>query len=717
MPLRFVFALHNHQPVGNFDGVFEQAYRDSYAPFLNLIDEFREIPISLHSSGCLLEWIVDRKPEYVSRLAKAVERGQVEIMGGGFYEPILPMIPGRDRVGQIRSYSKYLEGLLPCKIRGMWIPERVWEQNLVADIVAAGIQYTVLDDHHFKQAGLDDKDLLGYYLSEDEGKLLRVFPNSEAMRYLVPWRDPEETIKYLREVSQRTPDAVIICADDGEKFGGWPGTHQLCYQDGWFRRFFTLLRDNRSWIHLCTFAQALDQTKPIGKIYLPDCSYREMTEWALPLARLQNYTALVADLDKDPRGGQIKSMLRGGFWRNFKVKYPETQEMYARMMQISEALDKASAGDSDHPTYKEAYRHLYQAQCNCTWWHGAFGGLYLPHLRNAVYYHLVAAENLWMEAMQRGESWIQAQFADFNLDGNDEVILDNNRLAAYFNPHAGGSLYELDLRVIKHNLLATLSRRPEVYHESILRFVKGENHKAGPGIPDRIIFKQEGLENKLVYDPYLRKSLVDHFFEPNVTLEAIVAGKAKELGDFVNSGYEYHLGQEDNGVHLRLLRGGKVDGVAVRVSKEIRLQAGADALEIRYVLENLPRERRLHFAVEFNFAGMAAGADDRYFHHERGKRAGQLQTLQNLTDAGYIGLVDEWLGLDATVSMSRPGGIWAYPIQTVSQSEGGFELVHQSTVVMPHWQVSAGADGKWEVTLTLKADVARAEKRMFAATT
>lgn len=718
MPLRFVFALHNHQPVGNFGNVFEQAYRDSYAPFLDLIDEFRDIPVSLHSSGCLLEWIVEQKPEYIERLRNAVERGQVEIMGGGFYEPILPMIPKRDRVGQIRTYTRYLEDLFPAKIRGMWIPERVWEQNLVSDIAAAGIEYTVLDDHHFKQAGLSEKDLLGYYLSEDEGKLLRIFPNSEAMRYLVPWRAPDETFTYLREVAEKTPDAVVICADDGEKFGGWPGTHKLCYVDGWFRRFFTLLRENLSWLRVCTFAQALDETRPAGTIYLPDCSYREMTEWALPLSRLQGYTELIADLDKDPRGAQIKPMLRGGFWRNFKVKYPETQEMYARMMQISQELDQASDGQGpDHPDYKDAYRHLYQAQCNCTWWHGAFGGLYLPHLRHAVYHHLIAAENAWMETMHRGDSWIEAQVADFNLDGIDEVVLDNNRLAAYFKPHAGGSMYELDLRVIRHNLLNSLSRRQEVYHESILRFIKGEDHKAGPGIPDRIIFKQEGLENNLVYDAYLRKSMVDHFYEGAATLETVAAGTATELGDFVNAKYEYHLGQEHDGVRLRLQRTGKVDGIAVRITKEVYLQPASDNLQIRYLLENLPRQRRLHFGIEFNFAGMAAGADDRYFYHARGKRAGQLQTLQNLADAEYIGLVDEWLGLDALLRMSRPGGIWAFPVQTVSQSEGGFELVHQSTAVVPHWPVAAGPDGKWEVVLNLKTDVSRAEKKLLAATT
>ena len=31
--IRFVLTLHNHQPIGNFDHVFEEAYQDSYLPF------------------------------------------------------------------------------------------------------------------------------------------------------------------------------------------------------------------------------------------------------------------------------------------------------------------------------------------------------------------------------------------------------------------------------------------------------------------------------------------------------------------------------------------------------------------------------------------------------------------------------------------------------------------------------------------------------------
>lgn len=711
--LRFVFALHNHQPVGNFGGVFEQAYRDSYGPFLDLIEQYPEIPISLHTSGCLMEWLADHRPEYLDRLRRLVAQGQIEILGGGFFEPILPMIPRRDRIGQIQTYSSYLEDLFSTRIRGMWVPERVWEQSLVSDIVDAGIQFTVLDDYHFKQAGLEESDLNGYYLSEDEGRLLRIFPNSERLRYLIPWRDPEETWAYLGQLAGQVADAVVVCADDGEKFGGWPETHKHCFTDGWLWRFFDGLRRHGSWIRLCTFSQALDETAPAGKIYLPDSSYREMTEWALPLPRLQAYTRLVRGLEQNPHGQEIKKFLRGGFWRNFKVKYPETQEMYARMLQVSHKL--AAAGKPTDRGLKRAYQELYRAQCNCPWWHGAFGGLYLPHLRHAVYHHLIAAENCLLESYPRTEDWVDAQTADLNLDGADEVCLSNSRLAAYFSPRAGGSLYELDLRLICHNLLGTLSRRPEAYHESILKHVRGEHHDAGPGIPDRVIFKQAGLEKQLQYDSYLRKSLLDHFLEPSATLEDVAANSARELGDFVGSPYEARVSQDDEGARLSLRRTGQVAGASITVCKEVLLRPNADALEIRYLLEKLPREKKWRFAVELQFAGMAAGADDRYFYCNGQARSGQLQTLQNLKQAERIGLVDEWLGLDAAVTLSRPGGMWAFPIQTVSQSEGGFELVHQSTAVMPHWLAEPDEQGRWEVRIVMKLDVSRAEVRLLAA--
>ena len=700
MPLRFVFALHNHQPVGNFGHVFEHAYNVSYRPFLELLEQYPEIPISLHTSGPLMEWFVAHKPDYLERLRRMVRRGQVEIVGGGFHEPILPMIPPCDRVGQIATYKNYLENLFETNVRGMWVPERVWEQNLVSTIADAGVEYTVLDDLHFRQAGVEDGKTFGYHLSEDNGRLLRIFAAAEPLRYMMPYRDPCETLGYLGDLASRHPDAVVVFADDGEKFGVWPEMYRHCYEYGWLRRFFDALRGNRHWIQLNTFAQALDETKPCGRIYLPDASYREMTEWALPLGRLNDYRGLTGELQHDHRWGRLQRFLRAGNWRNFKVRYPETQEMYARMLQVSQQIQDATNVDAN--VLSQARQELYRAQCNCPWWHGTFGGIYLPHLRGAVYEHLIEAENLLLEAKPRPANWLEGQTADFNRDDTPEVCLQNADLAAYFHPECGGSLYELDVRAIRLNLMATLARRPEAYHDAI-------RHHHGQ------VWKQGGLDRMLQYDDYLRKSLIDHFYEPNVTVEQLATRQERELGDFVTGHYEHRLDRINGELRLTLWRDGRVGDHTLRVTKEIRLAGDSDGLEVRYILDNLPRQTPLCFAVEFNFAGLAAGADDRYFYHANQSRAGQLQTWQDLSNADRIGLVDEWRGLDVSLTLSRRGGIRAFPIQTVSQSECGFELVHQSTVVLPQWSIEADDHGRWEVSMNLRANLELALSRLRSA--
>jgi alpha-amylase len=715
--IRLVLALHDHQPIGNFDGVFEAAYQDSYWPFLDVLEKYAEIPVSLHTSGSLLEWLVEKHPEYIDRVRMLADRGQIEIVGGPFYEPILATIPRRDRVGQISAYTRYLEKLFGAQVRGMWVPERVWEQTFAGDITQAGIEYTILDDFHFRSAGLREDELYGYYLSEDEGRLLKIFPGSEKLRYTIPFADPQETINYLRQIADRFPNSVVTFGDDGEKFGTWPGTKKHVYQDGWIHRFFDALKANADWIKISTLAEVVDNVSPIGKVYLPDASYREMTEWALPVSRQIEYDRLVHERQHTDSGwSQIAQFLKGGFWRNFRVKYPESNEMYARMLQVSERLQELSSGDATHDRpdlLSQARSELYRAQCNCPYWHGAFGGLYLPHLRNAIYTHLIAADTLLEHAVGRDGQWVEIAADDYNLDARKEVRLASDRLVAYVSPARGGHLYELDIRSINHNLLATLNRRPEVYHEKVRQAGErqGQNHDdKAVSIHDLVAFKQPDLHKKIQYDAWPRKSCVDHFFQPGLTRERFQAGDG-EIGDFVSGVYETLLRRSSEQVQARLSRQANLGPYAITLNKTIGLERGSGQLEITYELEHLPQDVPLHFGVEFNFAGMAAGAADRYFYDASGRQLGQLESVLDLATSERIGLIDEWLGLDAALEFSKPAGIWTFPIQTISQSEGGFEAVHQSAMVLPHWEFTAPHDGKWNVKIVLSLDTSAAQAR------
>jgi alpha-amylase len=80
---------------------------------------------------------------------------------------------------------------------------------------------------------------------------------------------------------------------------------------------------------------------------------------------------------------------------------------------------------------------------------------------------------------------------------------------------------------------------------------------------------------------------------------------------------------------------------------------------------------------------------------------GHLGTVLNIESTDYLGLIDQWLGANVQWTANRPSGLWSFPIETVSQSEGGFELVHQSVCVMPHWVVQGDSEGRWSVAMDL----------------
>ncbi|GBD34976.1 Alpha-amylase 1 [bacterium HR36] len=689
--MHLIFALHNHQPVGNFGFVFEQAYRDGYLPFLELLEQYPDIRFSLHISGSLLEWLSDHHPDYIERLRALVGRGQLEILGGAYFEPILVMLPRRDRLGQLREYANRLRQVFATEVHGVWLAERVWEQELAADLAEAGVRFTLLDDFHFRQAGLAEDQLCGYYLTEDQGQLLRLFPVSEQLRYLVPWKEPEESIEYLRQLHQRKSDAIAVCADDGEKFGVWPETHQHCYTRGWLRRWFDLLLQNRDWLHLTSFDQVLKSQSPLGVVYLPDCSYREMTEWALPPTSQRHLLELKKQLENHPSWPHLRTFLRGGFWRNFLARYPEVREMYARMREVS---DLAARAEKRKALTDQARLDLYRAQVNCPYWHGAFGGLYLPHLRQAVYHHLLRADSA-LRSVKR----VQVTAADYNLDGQEELCLANSQMRLYLAPHQGGMLYEWDVFPFCHNLLATLSRRPESYHCTILEAAGISQTDSWGALHEQVKFKHPELHKLLYYDSYLRKSLQEHFYPCDTTLDHLIRLEAQDLTDLVYGSWSWQAQKTKWGVQLLLQREAMLGDKPVRVSKLLTLNRDSAELCVEYNCNNLPAGSYI-FASEWNFAGLAPHADDRYYWQGKGQRLGRLGEPLDLQATHVFGLADDWLGLRISLHAEPAAAIWALPIQTVSQSEGGFELVYQSSAVFAYWKLDLAENAHWSATLT-----------------
>lgn len=691
-----IFAIHNHQPIGNFPKVFEEAYQHSYKPFLEVMERHPTLKITTHWSGPLLEWLVEHHPEIIELMRRMVRRGQLELLTGAYYEAVLAIIPEPDRIGQIRKLSEFIANTFEYRPRGMWLAERVWEQSLVSSLAHAGVEFVVVDDTHFRHAGLRDEELFGFYITEDAGETLAVLPIDKTLRYTIPFRAVEESLQYFQKVASEDGSRIVIIADDGEKFGVWPETFETVYTKGWLESFCGVLEEN-DWITTLHLADVVDSLAPLGRIYLPTASYSEMMKWALyPTAflQLENFEN---DLKAHRLDGENAMFVRGGYWRNFLAKYPEANHMHKKMLRLSKRAHALAQKKKIPP---KVWDNLWAGQCNDPYWHGVFGGLYLPNLRFPVYRHLLQAEKMLDEVEPLPS--IRVEVTDFDCDGRQEVLIESADMNLYFKPDSGGSLVELDFKPAAFNLLDVLSRREEGYHRRLM--AKGGKLHDDAAVHDGLLVKELGLEQHLHFDWYRHASLVDHFFGRHTTLEQFAQCKYLEVGDFVNQPYEHRLERSTQGVKLTLQRSGALwfDGKPHRIAvkKIVRFRRGTTGFLVDYTITNLesvPVE--IFFGVEFSIGLMAGDAHDRYYVIENRPLAdNRLRSIGVQENVRQFGLVDEWLGLTTEFVLGQPSTLWRHPIETVSLSEAGFERLYQCSIVTPTWRTVLEKEISYQIT-------------------
>ena len=662
---RFVLAVHCHQPVDNFGWVFEEAYASAYRSFVDVLERHPAVRVVFHYSGPLLDWCELKHPEFLERLKKLVRRGQAEFLGGGYYEPILAMIPERDALGQLEQMQQRLVRLgLAQKsdaARGIWLAERVWEPQLPSVLARAGVRYTIVDDHHLQLAGLPEEKRFGYYLTEDKGSCVALFPSSKALRYLVPFKPVQKVIEQLRSFSSEE-ERVVVLADDGEKFGLWPGTHKWVYEEGWLDSFFHQLENNAQWLTMTTFSESLAAIPPMGRAYLPCASYEEMLEWS------------------------------GGSFRNFLIKYPEADAMHKKALWVSEQLQGASVKSTNASSNRvllQARQHLYMAQGNDAYWHGVFGGLYLRHLRRGVYQHLLKAEQL-VQASEKKKTGVQVEQNDFDADQSPEFLMRSSVLTLLLDANQGGHLLEWSDKEAGINLLDTLARRPEPYHQRILSPELVASAAVGGHGPVTIHEQAEDarpdLADLLVYDPCRRAALKDHLLAPSAQVQSFARGAAEELGDFLEGEYDGQIKRAGGAVEVVLSRRGEVtlDGVSspLTITKKISIKRGSRLIEVAYRITNpVDRTLDLLFGVEWN-----VGLKDAQVN-----RIGEADAIRRFDVA------DPALRLRVSWAFSRESRLWYFPIETVSDSERGVERTYQGASITYLWPLKLSPRSSWGV--------------------
>jgi hypothetical protein len=633
-PIRFAFGLHLHQPVGNFDHVFAQHVEDVYRPLLDALADREFLPVVLHLSGPLLDWLEQHEPAYLDRLGRLAADGRVELLLAGFYEPVLASLPRPDRVEQIHWMHEAVRRRFGVDARGLWLTERVWEPELAADLADAGVRYALVDDRHFLVTGFAAVQLHAPFWTESDGKRVALFPIDERLRYLIPFRPPEETADYLREL-RAAGHGLAVLADDGEKFGGWPGTKEWVYGKGWLDRFMATIGSlvDQGEVVLSRLDEALEAVPSGGLAYLPTASYREMEAWSLPPDAALRLARLERDLGPARVAGPEGALIRGAHWRNFLVKYPESNRMHKKMMALSALARRA--GDP-----AAVRRAIGRAQCNDAYWHGVFGGLYLPHLRDAIWRNLAEAE----AGLRRGEG-LAWDVLDLDGDGFEEIWVHSPAFALVVSPARGGAIEEYTVFAGGINYANTLTRRREAYLDLALER-SADHGAADEGGTASIHDIEEGirLDVRPPLDADDRALFVDRVLPRGVALEDYARGEFWAVLSWARQRCGFTVERRKGGVEIACT----VPGGRSRLEKRIWCDA----------------EGRV--AVSWEWDPSAAEAGEMF--------------ATELSVAGAVAL-----------SAAPAADEWRFEIETLAKSERGLDRTRQGESITLRWPVELGA--------------------------
>ncbi len=612
---KLLFGIHCHQPIDNFDHVVYEAIVKSYKPFFQTLQKFPTFKCSVHFSGWLLEFIQKNDNELFSIMKKLSP--QIEFFSGGFYEPILASIPSIDRIAQIQKLNSFIKKNFNQTPKGLWLTERVWDDSIITDLVQCGIEYVIVDDYHLLSNGTTN-NLYGYYLTENNSNTIAVFPISKDLRYAIPFSSIEQIEGQLQSFSGKDGSNGAIIFDDGEKFGIWPKTYELCYENGWLEDFFALACENKT-IQTQTYKEFYESNKPLGLVYLKTVSYEEMGHWS--------------NLDRSYHYSQ------SGIWKNFFIKYQESNWIHKRVLELSKK-------QINSPIYLDC---LHKAQCNDVLWHGVFGGIYLPNLRDNAYRYIIECEK-----MQPLEPLC---IYDIDFDGYEEYKLVSENLVVIIKPNLGASIAELDIKDKNFNLLNTLTRRDEEYHKNIKKEASVATNEIAT-IHDNQLTMDENIQ--IHNDSYLKKSSIDYLCDDSFSLESF---KTNTFSTLINLSDTLFLPLQEGkplfGCEFTLM------GKKASIQKEYFLEKNSFKTniilqtnkqnQIRYV-----NEWNLHFAIydilEIN---------GEIFQEELSLFTNRLE------------IFDPYLGKKIIFELSNIIEIFLCKNFTVSQSESGLDLTVQ----------------------------------------
>ncbi|MDR0723521.1 MAG: DUF1925 domain-containing protein [Treponema sp.] len=627
----FILGSHYHIPYGVGDDEFEAAYKTNLKPFVSTLYKYPKIQATLHYSGVLLYWLEKVHPEFFMLLEDLVSRKQIELLGGGFYEPMMPLIPLSDKIGQIEMLTTYLRKHFGKRPQGCRLPALAWEPHIVGPLSTCGMGYTFLEERQFTLAGVA-AGVIEPCITEDQGKLITIFPVSNRFKEAFAQRRASLVLEdWVAEQDRGDTEPVqnpvsgggkkLICVFPEQLFAEKDASESAEMR---FHRFFEDLSHFESRIEFTSPGKLFKGLRGLKKIYFP----------------VSEETGVLSE-------GRVSNPAV----RQFLIDYPEANHIYAKMM-FTHVLINQLRGDKSRK--RIAREELWKAQGFDVFCPGVYGGVCRHSIRKAAYKALLEAEKISREQ----NSFIPSVLHfDFDLDGEGEYLFRNGYINCYIQLE-GASVFELDYLPKVWNYLDT--------------FALG--------------FRRTGFADYLVAPELTFQDALEGVLQgPEARFtHRYCGGEPFEL---------VSMDKEHEQVHFRLpVHPGLPYG---NIELEKRYQIRKDTLKVTYVLINRGTETetgRLIPSLDLSFPGegelfvrlvklQAAQSTVTPTHEEPETSSFALEGT--ITDAAGITLEDLKNEVFITLRSDLNFDAWIMPIRTSCRIQGALHRMYQSTCIMP----------------------------------
>jgi 4-alpha-glucanotransferase len=599
-----IIGAYNLMPEGTEETALEETYQVCWRPFLSVLYRFPDVAAVLHYSGTVLRWLESRHPEFLMLLEEMVLRKQIELLGGGYYAPILPLIPGPDRLGQVELLTTFIRRSFGKRPRGCWLPDYAWEPGLASSLQSCGFDYTFLPEKHFRIAGASPEEIGAPLMTEDQGRSLLVFPAFDALEsFAAPVPIAEALSQLTARLGEQRLYTLLYPGDSAKEL--WAAS-RLESPDVFFEHSFAALQREGLQFETTTPTRFLKGARDFSRAYFPGFASSLLMERSLQAETHGSASrSRKAQAKADQPRAEDRPSAFAGSPRRLLLRHEESLALYAKMHYVR-ILVSQLRGDKSRK--KTAQEELWKGQCGGAYWRGPNGGIARLPVRAAAYSALIEAEKI---TRQRGSFSPGIISADIDFDGAKEIMYQGADLNAYLQLR-GACLSELDSFKTRTNYVNVMDGRLEGPRRLCFRDRLSEKGSFGEdrgGFADARYLLVEA-ERPASMASLLREG------------QAELGGKRRALAikktySFRKGGLsvDYELSNKDSapialrlGVEFNLAAGLGAEAVAlagVRAKEDIVLETGRKCLEPdlnAFRLSNLAKEEKIEIRADLPFA-------------------------------------------------------------------------------------------------------------------